>query len=52
MAPEIRTSASHPLVVGWLPAQAVGRVGLTLAPGRGPDAQPDPQIASARAVST
>lgn len=30
-----RTSASHPIQVGWLPFDLLGRVGLTFAPGKG-----------------
>jgi protein-tyrosine phosphatase len=31
---EIRTSASHPIYVDWLPVALRGRVGLTFAPGK------------------
>ena len=30
----IRTSATHPLRVGWLPTPWLGKVGLTFAPGK------------------
>lgn len=31
---EIRTSASHPLVIGWVAAPSPWRIGITIAPGK------------------
>lgn len=34
MGQEVRTSHTHPILVNWLPANAVERVGLTFASGK------------------
>lgn len=34
---EVRTSASHPLVIGWVEAPSPWRIGITIAPGKHTD---------------